>query len=93
MKSYFIFAIVLTVVYLVYYAVIIVQDLYGKKGTSKTDEEIFNLGVPEDEQSITVTESDTGFSIGEESSKRTSPPPLHLRHRKRRPQQITVRQP
>lgn len=66
MKSYFIFAIVLTVVYLVYYAVIIVQDLYGKKGTSKTDEEIFDLGAPEDERSVTVTESDTGFSIGEE---------------------------
>lgn len=32
MKSYFIFTIVLTVAYLVYYAVIIVQDLYGKKG-------------------------------------------------------------
>ena len=31
MKSYFIFTIVLTVAYLVYYAVIIVQDLYGKK--------------------------------------------------------------
>lgn len=32
MESYFIFTIVLTVAYLVYYAVIIVQDLYGKKG-------------------------------------------------------------
>lgn len=31
MKSYFIFTIVLTVAYLVYYAVIIVQDLYGKR--------------------------------------------------------------
>lgn len=31
MKSYFIFAIVLTVAYLVYYAVVIVQDLYGKR--------------------------------------------------------------
>ena len=35
MKSYFIFTIVLTVAYLVYYAVIIVQDLYGKKGNGK----------------------------------------------------------
>lgn len=31
MKSYFIFTIVLTVAYLVYYAVIIVQDLYEKR--------------------------------------------------------------
>jgi len=66
MKSYFIFAIVLTAVYLVYYAVIIVRDLYGQKGTGKTDEEVFDLGVPEDEQSVAVTESDTGFSIGNE---------------------------
>lgn len=66
MKSYFIFVIVLSVAYLVYYAVIIVQDLYGKKGAEKTDEEVFDLGAPEDEQSITVTESDTGFNVGDE---------------------------
>ncbi len=66
MKSYFIFAIVLTVAYLVYYAVVIVQDLYGKKGTDKTDEEVFDLGVPEEEESVAVTESDTGFNVGNE---------------------------
>jgi len=66
MKSYFIFAIVLTVAYLVYYAVVIVQDLYGKKGTGKTEEEIFDLGVPEEEDSVAVTESDTGFNVGNE---------------------------
>ena len=66
MKSYFIFAIELTVAYLVYYAVVIVQDLYGKKGTGKTDEEIFDLGAPEEEESVTVTESDTGFNVGNE---------------------------
>ena len=56
MKPYFIFAIVLTVAYLVYYAVVIVQDLYGKKGTDKTDEEVFDLGVPEEEESVAVAE-------------------------------------
>ena len=66
MKSYFIFAVVLTVAYLIYYAVIIVQDLYGKKGTGKTDEEVFDLGAPDDEQSVDVTESETGLSIGSE---------------------------
>lgn len=66
MKSYFIFAIVLTVAYLVYYAVVIVQDLYGKKGTGKTDEEVFDLGEPEEEASVAVTESDTGFNVGNE---------------------------
>lgn len=34
MNSYFIFAIVLTVAYIIYYAVIIAHDLYGKKGTN-----------------------------------------------------------
>lgn len=66
MKSYFIFAIVLTVAYIVYYAVVIVQDLYGKRGTGKTDEEVFDLGAPEEEESVTVTESDTGFNVGNE---------------------------
>lgn len=44
MSSYFIFALVLTVLYIVYYAVNITRDLYGKKGTEKTDEEVFDLG-------------------------------------------------
>lgn len=66
MKSYFIFIIVLTVVYAIYYAVIIVQDLYGKKGTDKPKEEVFDLGDLEEEQSVTVTESDTGFHVGDE---------------------------
>lgn len=66
MKSYFIFAIVVTVVYLIYYAVIIVQDLYGKKGTDKPDEEVFDLGETDDEESVTVTESENGFSVGGE---------------------------
>ena len=44
MNSYFIFAIVLTVAYIIYYAVIIAHDLYGKKGTDKPDEEVFDLG-------------------------------------------------
>ena len=44
MGSYFIFALVLTVLYIVYFAVNIIRDLYGKKGTEKTDEEVFDLG-------------------------------------------------
>ena len=65
MSSYFIFALVLTVLYIVYYAVNITRDLYGKKGTEKTDEEVFDLG-PMDatEESVEVSENETGFSIG-----------------------------
>lgn len=67
MNSYFIFAIVLTVAYIIYYAVIIAHDLYGKKGTDKPDEEVFDLGAPDEEESVAVTESETGFSIGSEN--------------------------
>ena len=66
MKSYFIFTIVLTVAYLVYYAVIIVQDLYGKKGNGKKEDEVFDIGAPEDDQSLSVTESVTGGNVGNE---------------------------
>ena len=66
MRSYFIFAIVLTVAYLIYYAVIIMQDLYGKRRTGKTEEEVFDLGTLEDEESVAVSESETGFRVGNE---------------------------
>ena len=68
MSSYFIFALVLTGLYIVYYAVNITRDLYGKKGTEKTDEDVFDLG-PMDatEESVEVSENETGFSIGNET--------------------------
>ena len=67
MGSYFIFAIVLTVLYVIYYAVNIARDLYGKKESGKTDEEVFDLGlVDATEESISVSENETGFSIGSE---------------------------
>ena len=55
MNSYFIFAIVLTVAYIIYYAVIIAHDIYGKKGTDKPNEEVFDLGAPEEEESVAVS--------------------------------------
>ena len=77
MRSYFIFAIVLTVAYLIYYAVIIMQDLYGKRRTGKTEEEVFDLGTLEDEESVAVSESETGFRVGkvkaEEKMEETTP--------------------
>lgn len=67
MDAYFIFAIVLTVAYVLYYAVVITHDLYGKKGTDKPEEEVFDVGASEEEESVTVMESETGFNIGGES--------------------------
>lgn len=66
MKAYFIFAIVLTALYVIYYAVIIVHDLYGKKGTVKSSEEEFDVNeFTAEEESISVVESDNGFNIGD----------------------------
>ena len=70
MGSYFIFAIVLTVLYVIYYAVNIARDLYGKKESGKTDEEVFDLGlVDATEESISVSENETGFTIGSEKER------------------------
>lgn len=66
MKSYWIFAIILTVAYVVYYAVNIARDLYGKKGQGKTEEEVFELAPDDGQDSVDVTESETGFNVGTE---------------------------
>lgn len=72
MRAFWIFAICLTVAYIIYYAVTIVRDLYGKPGEKRSDEETFEV-VPSDddpeEMSVSVAESDTGFSIGDETFK------------------------
>lgn len=70
MRAFWIFAICLTVAYIIYYAVTIVRDLYGKPGEKKSDEETFEVASSDDEQeeaSISVAESETGFSIGDET--------------------------
>ena len=84
MRSYFIFAIVLTVAYLIYYAVIIMQDLYGKRRTGKTEEEVFDLGTLEDEESVAVSESETGFRVGNEHQAAILPPTRSRRTKSRR---------
>lgn len=67
MKPYFIFAIVLTVAYIIYYAIVIAQELYGKKNSGKPEEEVFDIDPEEEEEeSISVIESDTGFNVGGE---------------------------
>ena len=52
MKSFVIFAIVVTIIYVIYYTVIIVQDLYGKPKDEKSQGESFDV-------------SDGGFSVGD----------------------------
>ena len=65
MSSYLIFVLVLTAVYIIYYAVVITKDLYGKKDDAKTNEEVFDVsGMADTEESVAVEENDGGFSIG-----------------------------
>lgn len=66
MKTYFIFAIVLTVAYIIYYAVMITRDLYGKGGEkTKSGEEEFDVSGLDEEESVSVVENDNGFNIGD----------------------------
>ena len=69
MNPYFIFILVLTVLYVIYYVVNVAHDLYGKKGEVKdTVEEYDVCGMDADEDdSISVTESENGFVIGEQT--------------------------
>lgn len=65
MSSYLIFVLVLTAVYIIYYAVIVTKDLYGNKDDAKTTEEVFDVSNMADaEESIAVEENNGGFSIG-----------------------------
>ena len=43
MKAYFIFVLVLTVAYIVYYAVMITKDLHGNGEKKKSEEEEFDV--------------------------------------------------
>ena len=65
MKAYFIFVIVLTAAYIVYYAVMIARDLYGNGNKQKSDEEEFDVSDFASEESVSVVENDNGFNIGD----------------------------
>lgn len=66
MKSFLIFALVVSIIYAIYYAVIIVQDLYGKPKDDKAKAESFDVtDLTDDEESVTVNESDGGFMVGD----------------------------
>ena len=66
MYAYFIFAIALTVAYIIYYAVMIARDLYDKNGEKiKSGEEEFDVSDFDEEESVSVVENDKGFNIGD----------------------------
>ena len=80
MNPFFIFVIVLTTAYVIYFAVNIAHDLYGKKEEKKNTAEEYDVsdmatnggnGKDAEEDSIAVVESENGFSIGEQEVETT----------------------
>ena len=68
MRPYTIFVLVLLAVYIVYYTVVILWDLYGKKDEKKNAEEVFEVDTDKEdlpEEAIDVSESEHGFSVGD----------------------------
>ena len=64
MSPFVIFAISLTIAYVIYYAVMITRDLYGKKEENKSNEEEFDVSsITEEDAAVAVNESDGGFCI------------------------------
>ena len=64
MSPFVIFAISLTIAYVIYYAVMTTKDLYGKKEENKSNEEVFDVSsITEEDAAVAVNESDGGFCI------------------------------
>jgi hypothetical protein len=67
MTPYLIFVIVLTIAYIIYYGYNISKDIYGKKGETKSTEEVFDMqSLSEEVIATPVKEMDGGFSLGED---------------------------
>ena len=64
MSPFMIFALVLTIAYAIYYAVVIAKDLQDKKGRTNSTEEVFDLDGMEEEESVEVSEAGDGFQVG-----------------------------
>ncbi len=71
MSPFLWFAIILTVAYIIYYTVMIMNDLYGKKPEEQNNTEEIDVPAPKVDElpleaPIPVSESNEGFSVGEE---------------------------
>ena len=73
MSPFMIFALVLTIAYVLYYAVVIAKDLQGKKGIVNSTEEVFDLDDMEEEESVEVSETADSFQVGNTGEKQPEP--------------------
>ncbi len=56
MSAFAIFVLILTVLYIVYYSAMIMQDIYTKKESHQTDAEIIDVSQMQEEEPICITE-------------------------------------
>ena len=73
MSPFMIFALVLTIAYAIYYAVVIAKDLQGKKGQANSTEEVFDLEDMEEEESVEVSETGDSFQVGNSGERSMEP--------------------
>ncbi len=73
MSPFMIFALVLTIAYVLYYAVVIAKDLQGKKGRINSTEEVFDLEGMEEEESVEVSEAGDSFQVGNTEERQPEP--------------------
>ena len=73
MSPFMIFALVLTIAYVLYYAVVIAKDLQGKKGIVNSTEEVFDLNDTEEEESVEESETADSFQVGNTGEKQPEP--------------------
>lgn len=75
MSAFAIFVLVLTVIYVIYYSAIIMQDLYAKKDAPKTEEEDFDVSqMQNQEEPISITEYANGFHLNGDTTEEQEEP-------------------
>ena len=75
MSAFAIFVLVLTVIYVIYYSAIIMQDLYAKKDAPKTEEEDFDVSqMQNQEEPISITEDANEFHLNGDTSEEQEEP-------------------
>lgn len=82
-----IFALVLTIAYAIYYAVVIAKDLQGKKGCTNSTEEVFDLDGMEEEGSVEVSEAGDGFQVGKAGERPTEPTESEVEDHSEKPEE------
>ncbi len=65
MTAYMIFVIILTAIYILYYAVTIYIDISHKPGAVYSGEEVIEIEQEDDTNSVVVEENPEGFSVGD----------------------------